>query len=423
MIPGKTRSIHRLLSRCASAVTACVLATGVLAGAAIPVSASDEVHEYAEAAKQAARALDQAKAEATKSAEELDQVSAKKKAVAEKLSAAESARQAAESQLEEARAISTEQATRAEAARAEARSLEREEGIVDVAAEVAGVASGETDNVVVSVATGAVKAGLTGVVGPVLSLLDPLHDAVQGHIDQAEQAYEQAAQREQAMYTERMKAVGQHRAAATAFAAADKKLRAAQSALKNAKQAEGEAAEKQEEDAKAAKSAKAKAEDAKAAEKKAKQKAKEKAARSSERAAAAGSESRSASPSDRVMPGTGGITSQYGMRTHPITGVHKLHSGTDFGYGDGTAYAAASGTVAEVTHDGAYGNMVTLSHGGGVQTRYAHLASASVSVGQRVSAGSAVGRIGSTGMSTGPHLHFEVLVGGDFVNPQSWLSG
>lgn len=122
-----------------------------------------------------------------------------------------------------------------------------------------------------------------------------------------------------------------------------------------------------------------------------------------------------------ARPGTGHTTSPYGMRTHPVTGVYKLHSGTDFSYGDGRAYAARSGTVAAITYDGAYGNMVTLSHGGGLQTRYAHLASASVSVGQKVSAGDIVGQIGSTGYSTGAHLHFEVLRNGDFVNADTWL--
>lgn len=122
-----------------------------------------------------------------------------------------------------------------------------------------------------------------------------------------------------------------------------------------------------------------------------------------------------------ARPGTGHVTSAYGMRVHPITGVYKLHSGTDFSYGDGRAYAARSGTVAAVTYDGAYGNMVTLSHGSGLQTRYAHLAAPNVSAGQNVSAGDVVGQIGSTGYATGAHLHFEVLEGGEFVNSDTWL--
>ncbi len=142
--------------------------------------------------------------------------------------------------------------------------------------------------------------------------------------------------------------------------------------------------------------------------------------RAAERKRAAEQAARAAA-SRIARPGTGHVTSTYGMRVHPITGVYKLHSGTDFSYGDGRAYAARSGTVAAVTYDGAYGNMVTLSHGSGLQTRYAHLAAPNVSVGQNVSAGDVVGLIGSTGYATGAHLHFEVLEGGEFVNSDAWL--
>lgn len=124
-------------------------------------------------------------------------------------------------------------------------------------------------------------------------------------------------------------------------------------------------------------------------------------------------------------PAISQVTSPYGMRTHPITGVYKLHSGTDFSVGDGVARAARAGTVSEVTLDGAYGNMVTVAHGtidgDDVVTRYAHLARATVSVGDSVAAGDTVGDIGSTGYATGPHLHFEVLVNGEFVDPMGWL--
>lgn len=123
-----------------------------------------------------------------------------------------------------------------------------------------------------------------------------------------------------------------------------------------------------------------------------------------------------------VLPGIGGISSPYGMRTHPITGAHKLHTGTDFQVADGRAYAAAAGTVAAVTRDAAYGNMVTIAHGKGVTTRYAHLARSLVKPGDTVAAAQVVGRIGSTGLSTGPHLHFEVQVNGQFQNPATWLA-
>lgn len=128
-----------------------------------------------------------------------------------------------------------------------------------------------------------------------------------------------------------------------------------------------------------------------------------------------------ASKTQTTQPATGGITSHYGMRTHPVTGVYKLHTGTDYAYGDGLAYAVRNGTVSSVEWNDAYGNLVTVNHGGGVQARYAHLAEVRVSTGQKVQAGTIVGIIGSTGYSTGPHLHFEVLKDGEFINPESWL--
>jgi len=122
-----------------------------------------------------------------------------------------------------------------------------------------------------------------------------------------------------------------------------------------------------------------------------------------------------------VRPGVGTISSPYGVRTHPISGVHKMHSGTDFLYADGKAYAAASGTVAAVIQDAAYGNMITIAHGKGITTRYAHLARPLVRPGDEVAAAQIIGQIGSTGLSTGPHLHFEVQVGGKFQDPAVWL--
>jgi murein DD-endopeptidase MepM/ murein hydrolase activator NlpD len=124
--------------------------------------------------------------------------------------------------------------------------------------------------------------------------------------------------------------------------------------------------------------------------------------------------------SETVRPATGSITSPYGMRTHPITGVYKLHDGTDFSYGDGNAYAARAGEVS-VKYPGWAGNLVVINHGGGVITQYAHLSSVSVSSGEHVNAGEVIGRIGSLGMATGPHLHFMVLIDGELTNPMSWL--
>lgn len=138
------------------------------------------------------------------------------------------------------------------------------------------------------------------------------------------------------------------------------------------------------------------------------------------RAAAAAQASRSMN-----RPVDARVTSPYGMRTHPVTGVYKLHTGVDFSAGNGVARAARGGTVVDTGYDGAYGNMVTISHGtidgDKVVTRYAHLAKIDVRVGQKVSAGTRIGQIGSTGYSTGRHLHFEVLVNGDFTDPMRWL--
>lgn len=158
-------------------------------------------------------------------------------------------------------------------------------------------------------------------------------------------------------------------------------------------------------------------------------KATEAAEEAAERRRIAAERAEAAARVDRSMRGPSSsleVTSPYGMRTHPITGVHKLHSGTDFGVGDGLARAALEGTIEAVTYDGAYGNMVTISHdtidGDSVQTRYAHLSSATVSAGQEINTGDTVGNIGSTGYSTGAHLHFEVLVNGEFVDPMTWLN-
>lgn len=119
-----------------------------------------------------------------------------------------------------------------------------------------------------------------------------------------------------------------------------------------------------------------------------------------------------------VRPVGGPVTSAFGMRVHPITGVRKLHDGVDLGAACGTPVRAArAGTVRSARRDGAYGVRVVLDHGGGLRTAYAHLSSAGVSPGDRVGTRSVVGRVGSTGMSTGCHLHFMVIRGGRPVDP------
>lgn len=121
---------------------------------------------------------------------------------------------------------------------------------------------------------------------------------------------------------------------------------------------------------------------------------------------------------DLARPVGGPVTSAFGMRVHPVTGIRKLHDGVDFGAACGTPVRAAkAGRVRSAGRDGAYGKRVVLDHGSGVRTAYAHLSSISVSRGERVGVRSVVGRVGTTGMSTGCHLHFMVVRGGRPVDP------
>lgn len=121
---------------------------------------------------------------------------------------------------------------------------------------------------------------------------------------------------------------------------------------------------------------------------------------------------------DLVRPVGGPVTSAFGMRVHPVTGIRKLHDGVDLGAACGTPVRAAkAGVVRSASRDGAYGLRVVVDHGPGLRTAYAHLTSASVSRGDRVDPRSIVGRVGSTGLSTGCHLHFMVLRDGRPVDP------
>lgn len=122
------------------------------------------------------------------------------------------------------------------------------------------------------------------------------------------------------------------------------------------------------------------------------------------------------------VPGYTGITSEYGMRVHPITGAYKLHTGVDIGAPMGASFvASANGIVSKATYNSAYGNMVIIDHGGGVQTLYAHGSEIIAQIGQTVKAGDEVLRVGSTGYSTGPHAHFEIRINGQTVNPLEFL--
>lgn len=123
-----------------------------------------------------------------------------------------------------------------------------------------------------------------------------------------------------------------------------------------------------------------------------------------------------------IYPVNGPITSYYGYRVHPIRGTTRLHTGLDFGVGYGVPILAAdNGVVIHSGWYGGYGNTVIVDHGGGYTTLYAHASSLHVRSGQTVRQGQMVSKVGSTGMSTGPHLHFEVRYHGNPINPLSCL--
>lgn len=120
------------------------------------------------------------------------------------------------------------------------------------------------------------------------------------------------------------------------------------------------------------------------------------------------------------MPVAGHITSNFGLRRHPVLGYMRMHSGMDIGAPYGAPiYAAIDGTVAIAGRHGGYGNFVKLMHGGGLATGYGHMSRIAVSPGMRVARGQVIGYVGSTGMSTGPHLHYELWKNGTPINPRS----
>ncbi len=117
------------------------------------------------------------------------------------------------------------------------------------------------------------------------------------------------------------------------------------------------------------------------------------------------------------------ITSRFGNRLDPFLGRLALHAGIDFRASVGTrVVATAPGTVIAAGKNGGYGNMVEIDHGNGITTRYAHLSTILVNVGDKISSGEAIGRSGSTGRSTGPHLHYEVRLNGEAVDPMRFLT-
>lgn len=116
----------------------------------------------------------------------------------------------------------------------------------------------------------------------------------------------------------------------------------------------------------------------------------------------------------------GVVTSGFGFRLHPITGKQDYHTGVDIGATAGTAiYTPFDGRVVTVGVDYAYGNYVVVDHGDGLMTYYSHCQSILVKLGQVVKKGQTLAKVGNTGLSTGPHLHFEIMIEGSYVDPQN----
>ncbi|KRA80374.1 hypothetical protein ASD76_14435 [Altererythrobacter sp. Root672] len=124
-----------------------------------------------------------------------------------------------------------------------------------------------------------------------------------------------------------------------------------------------------------------------------------------------------------MMPVNGvTMTSDYGMRVHPVLGGRRNHKGIDLAGPMGTpVYATADGVVSRAERFSSYGNYIQIEHGGELQTRYAHLSGYAVAAGEQVTKGQLIGYIGTTGRSTGPHLHYEVRVSGEAVDPRPYM--
>ncbi len=118
------------------------------------------------------------------------------------------------------------------------------------------------------------------------------------------------------------------------------------------------------------------------------------------------------------------LSSNYGMRVHPVLGGLRAHKGIDIAAPIGTPIrATADGVVGMADWNGGYGLYVALDHGGNMETRYGHMSRIAVASGQQVRKGDIIGYVGSTGRSTGPHLHYEVRVAGEAVNPLMYMPG
>jgi murein DD-endopeptidase MepM/ murein hydrolase activator NlpD len=118
------------------------------------------------------------------------------------------------------------------------------------------------------------------------------------------------------------------------------------------------------------------------------------------------------------------LTSGFGMRTHPVLGGRRGHKGVDLAMPTGTpVYATADGMVSKAEWFSSYGLYISLEHGAQIQTRFGHLSRLAVATGQSVKKGDLIGYVGSTGRSTGPHLHYEVRIAGTAVNPVPYMQG
>ena len=116
------------------------------------------------------------------------------------------------------------------------------------------------------------------------------------------------------------------------------------------------------------------------------------------------------------------LTSGYGMRWHPVLGGRRAHKGIDLAGATGTpVHATADGVVGRADWFSSYGLYVSLEHGGNIETRYGHMSRLNVAAGQQVHKGDIIGYVGTTGRSTGPHLHYEVRIAGESVNPIPYM--
>ena len=128
-------------------------------------------------------------------------------------------------------------------------------------------------------------------------------------------------------------------------------------------------------------------------------------------------------PSRNPLDGAA-MTSGFGMRTHPVLGGRRGHRGIDLAMPTGTpVYATADGVISKADWFSSYGLYISIEHGGKIQTRYGHLSRLNVASGQPVKKGDLIGYVGSTGRSTGPHLHYEVRIAGIAVNPVPYMNG